>query len=78
MWRKAWFNLLAFVLYTAASFGLAVFFSPEIPYMKWVYAGALAYGAGNVHFVLWFSFYTREKHRAQHGLIPQAADELPL
>ena len=39
--------------------------------------GALGYGFANVHFVLWFTFYTRARKEAQEGLV-SGQDELSL
>ena len=74
-WKTGWFNTLTLLLYTAASLLLAAWFSPDWT-TTLVFGGALAYGCSNVHFVLWFTFYTRERQQAQDGLIGQ--DELPL
>ncbi len=76
MWKKGWFNLLLIVLYTALSFAFATWISPDFPYANLIYGGALAYGLGNVHFVLWFTFYTRVRAEAQHGMGYGAGDEL--
>ena len=77
MWKKGWFNLLILILYTSASFGLAALFSPR-PEVVPIFGGALAYGCANVHFVLWFTFYTRERKEAQHGVGAEGRDELGL
>lgn len=77
VWMKAWFNLAAFLLYTAISYGLALVFSPEGGLNRAIIGGALAYGFSNVHFVLWFTFYTRARKEAQEGMLG-GGDELTL
>lgn len=79
MWKTWWFNLGALIAYSAASFALAGAISPvDKPQLLYVYGGALAYGCGNVHFVLWFTFFTRERNQAQFGQSDTARDELEL
>ncbi len=76
MWKKPWFNIAAFVAYTLASYALAAVFLPGEAQL--LIAGALAYGCGNVHFVLWFTFYTRFRKEAQDGVGRESRDELSL
>ncbi len=79
MWKTWWFNLGMLFAYSAASCLLAALITPpEHPMMLYVYGGAVAYGCGNVHFVLWFTFYTRERNEAQHRKGASASDELDL
>jgi hypothetical protein len=77
IWMKAWFNLVAFLLYTGLSYVLALVFSPEGGINQAIIGGALAYGFSNVHFVLWFTFYTRARTEAQKGMLV-GSDELTL
>lgn len=77
MWRTLWFNLVTIVLYSAASFGLAALSTDEFT-TQLIYGGALVYGFSNVHFVLWFTFYTREKQAAQQYVGAGSQDELFL
>jgi hypothetical protein len=44
IWMKAWFNLVAFLLYTGLSYVLALVFSPEGGINQAIIGGALAYG----------------------------------
>ncbi len=68
MWMKLWFNLLVITLYVGLSMGLAFLFSPDNDAVsRAIIGGALGYGFGNVHFVLWFTFYTRIRKEAQDG-----------
>lgn len=76
VWRTWWFNLIAFLLYCAASFALAVAITPAEDVSKYIIGGALAYGCGNVHFVLWFTFYTRWRKELQEGQLGE--DELKM
>lgn len=79
MWKTWWFNILTLVAYTGASFLLAGVISPaDKAQLLYVYGGALAYGCGNVHFVLWFTFYTRERNQKQFGQGRAASDEIDL
>ena len=78
MWTTWWFNVLMFLAYTAASFGLSWMIAPEELGTRVIIGGALAYGFGNVHFVLWFTFYTRRNKDAQHGKGADSVDELSL
>ena len=75
MWKTVWFNVAALLLYTATSLGLAWAFAPDLQTTA-IFGGAIAYGCSNVHFVLWFMAYTRERQRAQDGLLEEARDEL--
>jgi hypothetical protein len=77
IWTLAWFNILAFLAYAALSYLLALLFSPEGGVTMAILGGAFAYGAANVHFVLWFTFYTRARNEAQRGLLG-GEDELTL
>ncbi|MEO1270069.1 MAG: hypothetical protein AAFX99_18430 [Myxococcota bacterium] len=77
MWKTLWFNILTLLLYTAASFGLAWLVSPD-DLTVLIFGGALAYGCSNVHFVLWFMAYTRERKEQQDGLLEGSQDELLL
>jgi hypothetical protein len=77
MWKTWWFNVGVVGAYVAASWTLSSLISPpEHPMLVYVYAGAVAYGCANVHFVLWFTFYTRQRNEAQHGEGSTAKDEL--
>ncbi len=79
MWKTWWFNIAVLVAYSAASFALAAAISsPDTPQLLYVYGGAVAYGCGNVHFVLWFTFFTRERNEKQFGQGATASDELDL
>ena len=77
MWKTLWFNIVTLLLYTAASLLLAWIFSPD-RLTALIFGGAIAYGCSNVHFVLWFMVYTRERQRAQDGLLEGSEDELRL
>ncbi len=78
MWRKLWFNVLAGILYTIASFGIALAVTPPDDMSRYIIGGALAYGCGNVHFVLWFTFYTRWKKEQQVGMGSESQDEIAM
>jgi hypothetical protein len=75
VWEKAWFNVVTFVVYALVCFLVAGLFSPNSEVVP-IFGGALTYGCGNVHFVLWFTFYTRKKKEAQDGLGAESRDEL--
>lgn len=77
VWKTAWFNIAVLVVYTLASFALATVVSPN-PKATWIFGAALAYGCGNVHFVVWFTAYTRWKKEAQDHVGAEAVDELTL
>ena len=75
VWEKAWFNAVAFLVYAGLCFLVAGLVSPNREVIP-IFGGALTYGCFNVHFVLWFTFYTRRKKEAQDGLGAESKDEL--
>jgi hypothetical protein len=79
VWKTWWFNIAMLLAYSGAGFALAGAITPDkAPQLLYVYGGALAYGCGNVHFVLWFTFFTRERNAKQFGQGDTASDELDL
>jgi hypothetical protein len=78
MWTTWWFNLLLIAAYTAVAFVISAMITPDETGALVVIGLALAYGFGNVHFVLWFTFYTRRNKDAQYGKGADSVDELSL
>ncbi len=77
MLRSILANLLLAVAYTALAFGVALLMTDkDDTRLLAILTGSVAYGFANVHFVLWFTVYTRRKKEAQAGLGRESRDEL--
>lgn len=76
MARKIILNLLIAVAYTGLAYLIALPISESGSPMRTVLTIAIAYGFGNIHFVLWFMTYTRKRAADQDGQGAESRDEL--
>jgi len=76
MAKKLLLNLLVALAYTGLAYGIAVPLSPDGSPLRTILTIAVAYGFGNIHFVLWFMIYTRRKAAEQDGQGAESKDEL--
>ncbi|MEL6179622.1 MAG: hypothetical protein AAFS10_11755 [Myxococcota bacterium] len=74
MWKTLVFNTILLLGYTLMSFGLAWLVAPDTQTAA-IFGGALTYGCGNVHFVLWFMAYTRERQEVHRGELLEGREE---